>query len=159
MKTLALLLALVGGAYAQTPEAAPIDPRWKVDPREAAVQDAADRTKRMQGLLPSADGGPWRAPAKDSDQIPAVHPQAPSEVSSSYLGGLVTVDGKPGGKKDVRADLSAAILPESPAGTLTIGGLKRLEPTPGLDTAGNNYLANRGKGPKAVAAVTLKITF
>jgi len=165
MKSLLLLLALAGLARAQTPEpavppaaapAVPVDPRWKVKLDETPAE-------RIQGLLPAPEAvfGPARG-ADDADfkRPPVVRPPA---APQSYLGGLVTVGQKANGSADVRADITAIVLPQSPAGTLTVGDLLHAKAPPGMGAADaalqNNSNRFAPKGPSAVAAVTLKITF
>jgi hypothetical protein len=158
MKTLILLVALAGSARAQTTASAPIDPKWKLDPRIAAEQEAAARAKRVQGLFPAA-GGPWsRSPDQEQDRDRTVAVPAPKADSDSYLNGLVRVSGGKDNKKDVRADLTGIILPDSPSGTLTVGALKHDGPQ-GMEasTLANSAARDYVKGPKAVVAVTLKI--
>ncbi|MDE2143727.1 MAG: hypothetical protein KGL74_09855 [Elusimicrobia bacterium] len=75
----------------------------------------------------------------------------------------MTVNQEANGRADVRADITAIVLPQSPAGTLTVGQLPHDEGPQGAGAADDARPQGRNpyvsKGPKAVAAVTLKIHF
>jgi hypothetical protein len=163
MKTLLILLALGGPANADTaavPKEAPavapkIDPQWKVN------LDATPE-QRIKALLPPPGEafGPRRN--NDDDLLPVPAVTRPPAGPTSYLGGLVTVDEKGDGKKDVRADITAIVLPQSPSGTLTVGQILHEKAPTGFEDVNQAELQNQNrfaKGPKAVAAVTLKIHF
>ena len=163
MKTLFVLFALCGFAGAQTPAvpkespavAPKIDPQWKVNLEGTPEQ-------RIKALLPPPGEafGPRRN--NDDDLLPVPAVARPPAAPTSYLGGLVTVDEKADGKKDVRADISGIILPQSPSGTLTVGQILHEKAPTGFADVNQAELQNQNrfaKGPKAVAAVTLKIHF